>query len=307
MTDPTESERDELASAILDGEATDAERARADADPEVARRVEQLRAVSIELGAPSDLDDETRASLIAQALAAATAADPAPGAASTPANVTSLEGRRTRPSARLNKIASVAAIVIALLAVPALLIGLNRNSGVHDTATAVGGADASYDAETAGDAQADTLSSTTFSPVGAPIEGSGSAAAPSASSLGSVDTEDELEASVHSVLAADDERSDGQDSSNPPTTEPTTTTELIVPDPAPNTFGAVGACEAAVRAELMASGFGAFGDLVLHRTVEFRGVPSEVYAFDSLAGSTVLATLVEQGSCAPIYTWMPPT
>ena len=63
MTDPdapkpdAQDELDELASAVLDGEATTEERARAADDPAVAGRVEELRAVSDAVGDVPALDD----------------------------------------------------------------------------------------------------------------------------------------------------------------------------------------------------------------------------------------------------------
>ena len=68
MNDLTPQERDELASAYLDGEATAAEQAMVDADSDLLARVEQLRHAAEEVASP--VAEAGREEIIAQALKA---------------------------------------------------------------------------------------------------------------------------------------------------------------------------------------------------------------------------------------------
>jgi hypothetical protein len=109
---------DEIASAVLDGEASEAERALADGDPRVAVRVETLRRVRAVIADVAPVDPDQREQAIAAALAVA--AD-----AGTGATVTSLAEQRRRRyiSPRTLRIAGIAAalavgfLVVSLIAV----------------------------------------------------------------------------------------------------------------------------------------------------------------------------------------------
>lgn len=125
MTDHPSSDRDELVVAYLDGEATPAERAVVEADPELMARVEILGEVMAMVGEPvMPPPPEVRRAHIAAALEAS---DTAP-------NVASLATRRRRFGAA--QIAAVAAVVVALFAIPFAFTG-----GDDDTETAVSSAD----------------------------------------------------------------------------------------------------------------------------------------------------------------------
>ena len=65
----TEEERDQLASAFLDGEATSEEVALVERDADLQARVERLRQVSSLLGAPVTVSSEAKERHLAAALA----------------------------------------------------------------------------------------------------------------------------------------------------------------------------------------------------------------------------------------------
>lgn len=109
------SDRDELVAAYLDGEATEAERAVVEADPELVARAELLRQVADLVAEPVM---SPPAAVRRDHIAAALAASP------TAANVTSLATHRRRVD--IAKVASIAAVVLAVLAVPIVLL---QNAG----------------------------------------------------------------------------------------------------------------------------------------------------------------------------------
>jgi hypothetical protein len=115
---------DELASAYLDGETTDAEATRIAADPDLVARVEHLAAAREALRAPDAVIDEAeRDNAIAAALAVFDA--------QATGRITSIAAaRRSGPSRRTLQLVGIAAAAILLaLAVP--LIG-NLGSGSSD-------------------------------------------------------------------------------------------------------------------------------------------------------------------------------
>jgi hypothetical protein len=126
---PDATEPEELASAILDGEATAAEQARA-GEPEVAAALARLRGVAAAVGTAGPIDELARERAIALALdawgteaATATAA----GAAGAPGD----ELARRRQARRGVRLVGVAAAVVAALAVG----GIALTSGDDDTDT----------------------------------------------------------------------------------------------------------------------------------------------------------------------------
>jgi hypothetical protein len=153
MTDdllPAPSPDDELVSAVLDGEATDAERARITAEPALQARLVELGAARDALAVPVKIDDSTREAGLAAALAAASepggilagepgaktssghqvASEPATGTNATGSEVVDLAARRrTRLTVAA---AAVAAVVVLAVAVP---LAVGRGSDEKFTAT----------------------------------------------------------------------------------------------------------------------------------------------------------------------------
>ncbi len=142
MTDFDPSARDELVSAYLDGEATPAERARVEADPELLERVEIHRRVADLVGGRvTPPADELRRTQIAAALDASDTAD----------NVTALVARRRRWEAA--KVVSIAAMVVAALALPIVLFG-NGESDDDEATSLVEADDAAADDDAAAEPDA---------------------------------------------------------------------------------------------------------------------------------------------------------
>jgi hypothetical protein len=125
MSDLDPTARDELVSAFLDGEATPAERAQIEGDPELLERATELRSVVDLVAAPVLVDRALRSGQIEAALAQS----------STAPNITSLETRRTR---RLDpRVLSAAAVVLAaIVALPFVF-----KSGSDDTTAALNALD----------------------------------------------------------------------------------------------------------------------------------------------------------------------
>src|SRR4051812_40266876 len=112
MSDVTD---DELASAYLDGEATDAERARVEHDPALLARVDRMRAARDAL-ASAPLDEPDEAAKDAAIRTAVTASE---------ATVIDLRRERVRRGVR---IASIAAAVMVVVGAAGLLIRLAADS-----------------------------------------------------------------------------------------------------------------------------------------------------------------------------------
>jgi hypothetical protein len=290
MTDehtPDPTELDEIASASLDDEATEADRARAGADEQVAQRVAEFRGIADQVSAVEPLADDRRESLIATALAAAggdTAANVTTPQAVEPVAIRS----RRRRSVDVRVIAAVAAVVIAVLAIPALLIGMNADSGLHDVAASTsndrGALDESSPSADAGQAP-DIGSTTTTGP---------STAEPTTVSLDAADTPDEVGVAVQQVLAADSPTT----TDNPPTTTTiespsTTTTTGTGPPVTPKSFNTT--CELVLRGSRPE-----LGAVVLSGTVEYQGVPRQVYAFRANGAGPVTVIVVESDTCTTV-------
>lgn len=138
MTDATPRPDDELVSAVLDGEATDDERARVEADPAARRRLAELAAVRDLVAAPVPVPAGARDRAVAAALAqfdlGAADADPGgvdPAAPAIAAPVDELGARRARRdrSGRGGRfLAAAAAVVVAVLGAAAVLRAVNPAS-----------------------------------------------------------------------------------------------------------------------------------------------------------------------------------
>ena len=137
---------DELASAHLDGAATDAERARVEADRSLQARVQALAAVRAAVRTPVPVDDARREAALAAALAAAE--EPggvlAPAGSSTTAPVVPLAARwrSAGRDRRLRYLAVAAAVAVVALAVP-VLDRLGAEDDEADTASVALDAEAS--------------------------------------------------------------------------------------------------------------------------------------------------------------------
>lgn len=149
MTDdllPPASPDDELVSAVLDGEATDADRARVAADPRLQARLVELREVRDAVAGPVLVDDAAREAGLAAALAAASEAGgllasgstngtdgQAPGDPPAGQVVDLSARRRTRLAVAA---AAVAAVVVLAVVVP-LAIGRTSTEKYAATGAAV--------------------------------------------------------------------------------------------------------------------------------------------------------------------------
>lgn len=134
MTDSPSSDRDELVAAYLDGEATPAERAIVEGDPELMERVAIMSQIVSMVSEPVvPAPPELKRAHIAAAL----------DASATAPNVTSMAAKRKRRFSS-SQIAAAAAVVVALFAVP---IALSQSGGDDDSTVAAGDGAASTSAE----------------------------------------------------------------------------------------------------------------------------------------------------------------
>ncbi|HEY1278027.1 MAG TPA: hypothetical protein VGF22_00045 [Acidimicrobiales bacterium] len=264
MSDPSDDQRDELASAYLDGEATAAERARVEADPELVRRVAQLGVVRAALGAPGpSAGAETRDHAIATALAAAS--PPA-------ATVTPIE--RHRSSRRALTILGAAAAAVGVIAAVAVVATRSSNTGtsssaaVSTTARAAAGSTATFGPQTqspeAATSPAPTggVSSTTVAASPAGRDASTAAGgAPALPYLGVADDDSELRA----LLVA-------------------TSASAVSAPPAPATPPALAANSCTVPAATLVG------------TVTWQGTAALVFVANGLA------TVIQVSDCRPIAT-----
>ncbi len=153
--------RDELVAAYLDGEATPAERALVEADPELMARADLLRRVADMVAEPvMPPPADVKRAHIAAALAASSTAD----------NVTSLATKQRQID--WTRLGAIAAVVIAVLAVPIVLLRGGDDDDSGEVATAVESAD---DTTAAGDGA--TQGTAEFDAATTSDEGSGEAAA----------------------------------------------------------------------------------------------------------------------------------
>lgn len=141
---------DELVSAYLDGEATEAERARIEADPELRSRVETFRLVSSAVATPPVMPDSAaREAAIAAAL----------GASRTTKKVTSLapvQERRGRFSGAKTSVLSAAAVILVLFLGAAIIGNLGGNDASDSAAVATDDASSDFDGGSDDAAEAST-------------------------------------------------------------------------------------------------------------------------------------------------------
>jgi hypothetical protein len=140
MTDMTDPNDDEIASAHLDGATTAEERARVDGDPELQARVAALGAVRGAVHEPVPVDPAARDAAIAAALAAFDA-EGAAAEASSGATVTPIAPRRSLSPAALKVVGAAAVLALLALLVPRL-----AGSGDDDQASFEAAGDAMSDA-----------------------------------------------------------------------------------------------------------------------------------------------------------------
>lgn len=137
MTEPRRPD-DELVSAVLDGEATDEELARVQADPALGARLEEFAAVARAVGAPVEpVDAAGRDRTIARALADADTGD---GADTVVTELDRPAGRRRADRAR--RVVLVAAAVFGLLALAGGLLTLGDGDDAQDRAAGTADQDA---------------------------------------------------------------------------------------------------------------------------------------------------------------------
>jgi hypothetical protein len=195
---------DELASAILDGEATDAELARA-GEPDVARRVARFSALADQVRQVPDAPAERREAAIAAALGAFDAA------ADRPDELAARRERRSSwadPARRLRLVGAAAAAVVAI-AVGAAVLGTSPGDDETTAADAVDGGGGTSDATAESDLGATAPSSRGPDANEEQAAGSaGDASQPSAApfDLGEFDSAEQLldEAMTRPATGADD-------------------------------------------------------------------------------------------------------
>lgn len=142
VTEMTDDERDQLLSAVLDGEATAEDVARVRSDPELTSELDRITDAVGRLGAlvvppPPDVRDR----MIAAALDELSPTANVPDATATP--VIDLAAQRARRQKRLNILGAAAAIILVVGAAVSLNSGDNRASDTSSVAQEAtdGGAD----------------------------------------------------------------------------------------------------------------------------------------------------------------------
>jgi negative regulator of sigma E activity len=262
MSDET---RDELISAVLDGEATEAEAAQVRDDPALAARLDELAAVKSRLQVETSVPPPGAADA---AVAAALEASTAPAAAPV---VTHPRWRRAAPV-----LAAAAAVFVVIIGA----VALTRPASHSTTSTATAARPPADEAQSA-------ASTTTVAPDTEKAAGAQSfapalpaAAAPSPS-LGSFSDQQSLvdAAKRSALLQADSEpnavTNDRSSAEGPPTT--------TVPAP-------VGTCTAPPRSD----------PLVLDGSATYDGRPMQVFVYDVPPGLTVV--VLDATQCTTLFT-----
>jgi hypothetical protein len=235
-----------LANAYLDGELTDAERAIAEADPEVMSEVEQLRALQADVRAVDPPSEAAREAAIAAAMTQFTPATATPSPATAPVARTMV----FRPRPWYRRSLAIAAAVVAVGVLGVVVVNVSRSDDTDDSAdfaTAVedadeaddDGADAPASGADAGDAEDGADTRDLVEPEAAAEIASDAAAAPLA-------TTETFHAADDVAAAGDDSGGDGDAAVTElppgailivPTADPVD--PALVPDPAE--LGRVGA------------------------------------------------------------------
>jgi hypothetical protein len=254
--EPTTAGEDELVSAVLDGEATPAERARVEGDPRLRARLASFTAVREAVGEVPPVADAARDASIANALDRATdAAFQQPGP-----DAHSLAAARSRRRRRVATI--VAAAAVAVVAVPLLAIALTGRRTEEKLAST--GEAVSESADDQASARDAAPSSTTTSPLIAPSpEAQRLAAGPIfVGDLGPISAIAELRFAVQAALVDSDERLRASNSAF-----------ALSDTDALRCATAVAAADPSVGLPLMTS------------TATWKGVPAFVTVFATLAAS----------------------
>ncbi len=207
-----DAERDELASAYLDGEVTADERARVESDETLRARVDELRAIRDALAAPLPVaSDAERESAIAAAVGVS--------------NVASLDVARAR---RRMRIASIAAAVVLVLGAVGVLLSITGGQNQDKFQTVAGSI-----GSTAGDANAAQAPQANGT-------GGASTAAPGRASLGAFSDRSSLIAAAQAQVHRSDQFKEADSTLATPTAKaedsPTTVASrapsCLVPGPA---------------------------------------------------------------------------
>ena len=268
---------DELVSAVLDGEATPAERARVEADPVLRARLDEFAAVRDQVAAPvAPRSEAARDAAIAAAVAEAGERR------RHRANVVHLRRRQEIP----RFLAAAAAVLLVLGGFGYLASQIDRTG--DDSGDAAAGGESSEDtASTAADEDAFSAEDSAGGDGGAEAAtAEGQFGAPSPRSLPPVADEDELRETL---------RTDAFEASpDSPATEPSTPTTSILPSDAVETRGGSLGCQRALeRADTTLTG------LLLKATTEYAGVPAVVYVFGQADGGRRVI-VVTDATCVPL-------
>jgi hypothetical protein len=251
---------DELVAAVLDGEATPAERARVENDPHLLERLAQFRAVAEQIGRPVGVEPERLESVVAAALDEFTTGPGAEAGSEAGAadEAVTLLPRRERPARALAPWLAAAA---ALLVLVPLGWALTRDDGARDEPTAMTtetdrGTGTAVDELTGGPDTDEAERSAADQRQSGPAAGT-------MVDLGPIDSLDQLRALLEPRLADDDAAVFSAPEALPDSADATTS-----PHAGPT------ACEAAVR-----RGDSSLGALVLVGTATYRGAEALVYVF----------------------------
>jgi hypothetical protein len=270
MTDhdlPAADDRDLLACAYLDGEATPDERAAVEADPELRTRVEQLRSVRAQVAAPPPPPAGAAGDAVARAL------DAVGG------DVVDLDRRRRRRrSAWLGPAAVAAVVLLVLVALPLVLLARNDDADTGDQAAS-------------GRAPSTLAQGQEGSGGGAASSGADAAGPTSDDAtmrdLGSVNGDVDLERRLAPLLGPAPSTSRSQDSAAPSSTTASGGFRLEEKAQADLT-----ACDAAVRGREANLGTRTYA-----ATLVFDGTPAVLLAYDAAsdAGDTVVVVVARNG------------
>ena len=199
---------DEQISALLDASGADDEQAHVAGCDECASRLDQLEyAKGLVAAAPAPLAADVVDDLVARALTEA-------GTVDALAPVVRLDDRRRRPAA-LNWIAAVAAVLVVLLAVPALMTSGDGNDAAETASEETGaGDDTSSDRAALTDSAESSTGLAAPAPATASAEGSadtkaagGETAQFASANLGPVDSPEDLVRHLLGILSTGEQRS----------------------------------------------------------------------------------------------------
>jgi len=306
---PDPDELDELASAVVDDDATEAERNRVASDPRLTARAQAFREIADRVSKVPPADGPARDAILAAVLAAG-AASGTPGSTS---GEGPLEGDAAvagsgrvvpltprTPSRSRRFLPAVAAAVIVVLAVPAVLIALNRDDDVDTLASSA--TDSATSLEAAGSTESSTgagaSNPTTTTPArsgASPRSAEGALdAADSLADLGDLRSSTELGGAVEDQLAKPSTVTGSPTSTTATRTAPTESpsTTMITPDALSASAPPID-CEPAVRTAVAG-----LGPLVLRAKATYQGTPAHVYGFEGTAAGATTVVVTDASTCA---------